>query len=79
MLPWQVLFCSVTGDIFPKEVEEQRAELGLTDGTSAKVVYLERLLAAVMPWITPAEAAIHSAAADSEAALLDACKCAHSL
>ncbi len=65
----------MTGDIFPKDAEEQRAQLGLTHEVSAKDVYLERLLAAVVPWIAPAEAAIHSAAADSEATLLDACKC----
>jgi hypothetical protein len=70
-----VLFCSVTGDIFPKESEEQREQLGLSSVPSSKDTYLERLLTAIMLCITPAEAAIRDAAAGGEAVLLDACKC----
>jgi hypothetical protein len=70
----QVLFCSISGDIFPKATEQQRAELGLQHTTSAKDAHLQRLLPAILPSIAPPEAAIHNAAANNEAELLDACK-----
>ncbi len=71
---YQVLFCSVSGDIFPKEAEQKRADLGLQHSIDAKDTYLQRLLAAVIPSITPPEAVLHKAAANSEGELLDSCK-----
>lgn len=70
----QVLFCSVSGDIFPKEAEQKRADLGLQHSIDAKDAYLQRLLAAVIPSISPPEAVLHKAAANNEGELLDACK-----
>ncbi|BDA40620.1 probable Exportin-4 [Coccomyxa sp. Obi] len=69
-----VLFCSISGDIFPKEAEQKRADLGLQHSIDAKEAYLQRLLAAVIPSITPPEAVLHKAAANNEGELLDACR-----
>ncbi|EIE26728.1 hypothetical protein COCSUDRAFT_46205 [Coccomyxa subellipsoidea C-169] len=69
-----VMFCSISGDIFPKAAEQQRAELGLQHTTSAKDAHLQRMLPAILPCIAPPEAALHRAAANNEAELLDACK-----
>ncbi len=68
------MFCSISGDIFPKAAEQQRAELGLQHTTSAKDAHLQRMLPAILPCIAPPDAALHRAAANNEAELLDACK-----
>ena len=82
--PAQVLLCSVSGDIFPKADEEQaRALLGLQQqqqqqqqrGAEVRQAYLGALLGVVLPWVAPADRAMHTAAANSEAELLDACRC----
>lgn len=71
----QVLLCSVSGEIFPKaEDEQERAQLGLSQGTDVRQAYLSGLLGITLPWITPPEQALHTAAANSEAELLDACR-----
>ena len=75
----QVLLCSVSGDVFPKADKEQaRAQLGLQQlqqqGAELRQAYLGALLGAVLPWVAPADRAMHTAAANSEAELLDACR-----
>ena len=76
--PAQVLLCSVSGDIFPKADDEQaRAQLGLQEqqqGAEVRQAYLGTLLGVVLPWVAPADRAMHTAAANSEAELLDACR-----
>ena len=81
--PAQVLLCSVSGDIFPKADDEQaRAQLGLQQqqqrqqGAEVRQAYLGALLGVVLPWVAPADRAMHTAAANSEAELLDACRSA---
>ena len=66
--------CSVAGDVFPREDAQQRAALGLQPGGGVRDAHLQRMLAALFPWICPAEAAVHRAAAGGEAELLDACR-----
>ena len=70
----QVQLCSVSGEVFPREDAQQRSSLGLEHGGGPQDAYLQWLLAAVLPWIWPADAAVHRAAAGSEAELLDACR-----
>ena len=78
--PAQVLLCSVSGDIFPKaDGEQARAQLGLQQqqqqgGAEVRQAYLGALLGVVLPWVAPADRALHAAAANSEAELLDACR-----
>ena len=83
--PAQVLLCSVSGDIFPRADDEQaRAQLGLQQqqqqqnqgGAEVRQAYLGALLGVVLPWVAPADRAMHTAAANSEAELLDACRSA---
>ena len=80
--PAQVLLCSISGDIFPKADDEQaRAQLGLQQqqqrqGAEVRQAYLGSLLGVVLPWVAPADRAMHTAAANSEAELLDACRSA---
>ena len=79
--PAQVLLCSVSGDIFPKADEEQAwAQLGpqqpQQQGAEVRQAYLGVLLGIVLPWVAPADHAMHAAAANSEAELLDACRSA---
>ena len=72
----QVLLCSVSGDIFPRaDSEQERAQLGLQQGPDLRQAYLGSLLGTVLPWVAPPEQALHTAAAKSEAELLDACRC----
>ena len=71
----QVLLCSVSGDIFPvADSEQERAQLGLQQGPDLRQAYLGSLLGTVLPWVAPPEQALHTAAANSEAELLDACR-----
>jgi len=70
----QVLFCTVSGDIFAKEDGQLRAQLGLQDSLAPKDAYLQRLLTAIMPWIAHPASILRAAAADSEAELLDICR-----
>ena len=71
----QVLLCSVSGDIFPRaDSEQERAQLGVQQGPDLRQAYLGSLLGTVLPWVAPPEQALHTAAANSEAELLDACR-----
>ncbi len=72
----QVLLCSVSGDIFPRaDNEQERAQLGLQQGPDVRQTYLGSLLGITLPWVAPPEQALQTAAANSEAELLDACRC----
>ena len=64
----QVLLCSVSGDIFPKQATHADA------AENAKAVYLAGIMAAVTPWISPAQDAVARAANGDESELLDACR-----
>ncbi|KAK9812956.1 hypothetical protein WJX72_006385 [[Myrmecia] bisecta] len=70
------LLCSVCGDVFPPSNASDRSALGLP-GLSAQDAYLQRLLGAVMRWISPPEEVVHRVACGDGAAesqLLDACR-----
>ena len=63
----QVHLCSLSGDIFPKQVHYR------TEAETTKAAYLARLIHAVVRWITPVQAVL-SRAQNDEAELLDACR-----
>ncbi len=69
----QVLLCSLTGDIFPKEQHSQQQ----ADSSSMRNEHLRQMLQMVWVWVPEPQAAVHQAAANEEAFLLDACRYAH--
>ena len=69
----QVLLCSLTGDIFPKEQHSQQQ----AGSSSMRSEHLRQMLQMVWVWVPDPQAAVHQAAANEEAFLLDACRYAH--
>jgi len=69
----QVLLCSLTGDIFPKEHHSQQQ----AGNSSMRNEHLRQMLQMVWVWVPDPQAAVHQAAANEEAFLLDACRYAH--
>ena len=67
----QVLLCSLSGDIFPKA---QQAQQRLASSSPAKDEHLRQMLGLVGVWVGDPQAAVHQAAANEEAPLLDACR-----
>ena len=85
MLLLQVLLCSLTGDIFPKEQQPHQQPHGQPrrqphqqlGNSSLKSEHLRQMLRLVTVWLPDPQAAVHQAAANEEAPLLDACRYAH--
>lgn len=65
-----MLLCSLTGDIFPKEQQSHQ----LPGNSSVKNEHLRQMLQMVGVWVADPQAAVHQAAANEEASLLDACR-----
>ncbi|DBA87589.1 TPA: hypothetical protein ACH3X1_004612 [Trebouxia sp. C0004] len=66
-----VLLCSLTGDIFPKE---QHSQQQAGSSSSMRNEHLRQMLQMVWVWVPEPQAAVHQAAANEEAFLLDACR-----
>ena len=63
----QVLLCSVSGDIFPKQVHHRNGSEDI------KAAYLARLMTALQRWCVPVQQALNLAQQD-ETELVDACR-----
>lgn len=66
-----MLLCSLSGDIFPKV---QQAHNQPVSSNPAKDGHLRQMLGLVGVWLGDPQAAVHQAAANDEAPLLDACR-----
>jgi len=77
----QVLLCSLTGDIFPKEqhLQQSQQQAGISSSSSMRNEHLRGMVQMVWVWVPDPQAAVHQAAANEEAFLLDACRYAHGL
>lgn len=64
----QVLLCSLSGDIFPKQVHHR------TGAEDLKAAYLARLMAVITRWILPVRAVLDFAANQDDSELLAACR-----
>ncbi|GBF98214.1 hypothetical protein Rsub_10714, partial [Raphidocelis subcapitata] len=69
-----VAYCSLAGDVFPRPAPGDAAA-----ASPAAVAHCGRMLQAALPWVTPAEGALHQALANDEAELLDGCRALSSL
>ena len=69
----QVLLCSLRGDIFPKAL---LAQAQLAGCNAAKHQHLAQMLGLVGVWMGDPQAAVHQAAANEEAPLLEGCRSA---
>ncbi|KAL0051778.1 hypothetical protein WJX82_002011 [Trebouxia sp. C0006] len=71
-----VLLCSLTGDIFPKEqhLQQSQQQAGISSSSSMRNEHLRGLVQMVWVWVPDPQAAVHQAAANEEAFLLDACR-----
>ena len=72
-MAWQVLLCSLSGDIFPREDPPQQPNQQV-GGAGMKGAHLRQMLGMVGVWVGDPQAAVHQAAANEEASLLDACR-----
>jgi len=73
----QVLLCSLTGDIFSKEQHSQHSQQRVGSSSSMRNEHLRGMVQMVWVWVPDPQAAVHQAAANEEAFLLDACRYAH--
>ncbi|DBA71387.1 TPA: hypothetical protein ACH3X2_011192 [Trebouxia sp. C0005] len=69
-----VLLCSLTGDIFAKEQHSQQQQTGSSSSSSMRNEHLRQMLQMVWVWVPDPQTAVHQAAANEEAFLLDACR-----
>ncbi len=77
----QVLLCSLTGDIFPKEGQHSQhsQQQAGSNSSSMRKEHLRGMVHMVWVWVPDPQAAVHQAAANEEAFLLDACRHTHCL